>query len=107
MILAGDLGGTKTLLGLFERSEQRPQQRLALAYRTQEFNSFTAILDAFASDAGEPLVVEAAAVGVAGPILDQVGQLTNIAWDVSAAEIGARLKARCVVLLNDLEAMAA
>ena len=47
MLLAGDLGGTKTLLGLFERGERRPQHILSRAYPTQEFDSFTAILDAF------------------------------------------------------------
>ena len=107
MLLAGDLGGTKTLLGLFERGERRPRQLRALAYPTQEFDSFTAILDTFARDVGAPLVVEAAAIGVAGPIVDQLARLTNVGWDVSAAQISGHLKARRVVLLNDLEAMAA
>jgi glucokinase len=106
MILAGDLGGTKTLLGLFERGERRPHQLLARAYPTQEFDSFTAILDSFARDVGDPPVVEAAAIGVAGPIVNQLARLTNIAWDVSAAQIAGHLQTRSVVLLNDLEAMA-
>ena len=106
MILAGDLGGTKTLLGLFERGERRPQHVLSRAYPTQEFDSFTAILDAFARDAGRSLAVDAAAIGVAGPILDQHARLTNVAWDVTAAQIGRQLATRRVALLNDLEAMA-
>ena len=106
MILAGDLGGTKTLLGLFEREDPRPQPHLTRGYPTQEFDSFTAILDAFARDVGEPLEIDAAAVGVAGPIVDQHARLTNIPWDVSAKEIGTYLNARRVALLNDLEAMA-
>ncbi len=60
-------------------------------YPTQEFASFTAILDAFARDVGPPLDVEAAAVGVAGPVVDSGARLTNIAWDVTADEIGRRL----------------
>ena len=106
MLLAGDLGGTKTLLGLFERGERRPRQIVARTYATQEFNSFTAILDAFARDEGRPIAVDAVAVGVAGPIVDRHAHLTNIAWDVGAEEIGRHLSTDRVALLNDLEAMA-
>jgi glucokinase len=106
MILAGDLGGTKTLLGLFERAERRPRPLVAREYPTQEFDSFTGILDVFARDVGKPLAIEAAAVGVAGPIVDQQARLTNISWNVSATRIGDHLKVRRVALLNDLEAMA-
>jgi glucokinase len=106
MILAGDLGGTKTLLGLFERGEPRPRQITSRAYSTQEFDSFTAILDAFARDVGRATTVEAVAVGVAGPIVDRHAKLTNIAWNVSVDEIARRLDTSRVALLNDLEAMA-
>ena len=105
MILAGDLGGTKTLLGLFERGEPRPREVFTRGYPTQEFTSITAILDDFARDAGA-LAVEAAAIGVAGPIVDQRARLTNISWNVSADEIARRLETTRIRLLNDLEAMA-
>lgn len=106
MILAGDLGGTKTLLGLFERGERRPRPIVSRAYATREFNSFTAILDAFARDTAHPLAVEAVAVGVAGPIVARQARLTNIAWNVHAEEIAHHVSTDRVVLLNDLEAMA-
>ena len=106
MLLAGDLGGTKTQLGLFERAQRRPRPLVARGYPTQDFDSFTTILDAFARDLGEPLVIEAAAVGVAGPIVDQHARLTNIPWDVSASQIRRHLNVERVALLNDLEAMA-
>lgn len=114
MILAGDLGGTKTLLGLFERGEPRPRHITSHAYPTQEFDSFTAILDAFTRDVGRlpraqsrgAATVDAVAVGVAGPIVDRRAKLTNISWNVSADEIAQRLATPHVALLNDLEAMA-
>ena len=106
MILAGDLGGTKTHLGLFERAPRRPRPVVVREYPTHEFDGFSAILDAFARDVSERLEIEAAAVGVAGPIVDQHAHLTNIPWDVSAKDIGTHLKVRRVALLNDLEAMA-
>jgi glucokinase len=106
MLLAGDLGGTKTLLGLFERGDPRPRAVASCAYPTPKFTSFTAILDAFARDIGGTLSVEAAAIGVAGPVIDQKGRLTNVGWDVTAAEIARRLVTRRVALLNDLEVTA-
>jgi glucokinase len=106
MLLAGDVGGTKTLLGLFDTADHRPHQRVKGSYATSDFPSFTAILDAFARDTGDPLHVDAVAVGVAGPVVGNVARLTNIRWDISAAEITARLGTSRVQLLNDLEALA-
>jgi glucokinase len=106
MLLAGDLGGTNTLLGLFERGDPRPQAVASHAYRTGEFASVAAVLDAFARDHGRASSIEAAAIGVAGPVIDQQARLTHGGWDVSAAGVAQRLGTRRVTLLNDLEAMA-
>jgi glucokinase len=105
MLLAADVGGTKTLLGLFEPASGRPHQVLIREYPTAQFNSITAILDAFERDAGAPLRVDAAVAGVAGPVVDNFSRLTNVAWSVGSDEIAARLTTRAR-LLNDLEAMA-
>lgn len=53
-----------------------------------------------------PTTIEAMAVGVAGPIVQQSARLTNVAWEVSAADVSAQLGITRVRLLNDLEAMA-
>jgi glucokinase len=106
MLLAGDVGGTKTLLGLFERADPRPRPVETRSYPTHGFGSFTEILDAFARDVHKPFSVDAAAAGVAGPVVGDTARLTNIDWDVSAAEIRARFGTARARLLNDLEAMA-
>jgi glucokinase len=106
MLLAGDVGGTKTLLGLFDRADRRPRPIVSHAYPTNDFPSFTAILDAFARDVHQPFALDAAAVGVAGPVVANTARLTNIAWDVTAAQITERFGTPRVRLLNDLEAMA-
>jgi len=105
MILAGDVGGTKTLLGLFERAQSRPSQRHLFRYSTTAFPSFDAVLDAFATDVGGMPPLEAIALGVAGPVVGGVAQLTNNAWAVDSGKIAARSGVP-VALLNDLEAMA-
>jgi glucokinase len=106
MLLAGDVGGTKTLLGLFERAPTRPVPVVIHIYSTNEFGSFAEILDRFERDIRPAPAFEAIAVGVAGPVIDQTARLTNIVWNVSAAEISARYHTPRVRLLNDLEAMA-
>ena len=105
MILAGDVGGTKTLLGLFDADARRPRPVTIHSYPTSDFASFTAILDAFASDAGGAFDVDTAAVGVAGPVAGNRARLTKVPWDIDAAEITQRFGTARVQLLNDLEAM--
>jgi glucokinase len=106
MILAGDVGGTKTLLGLFERRSPRPIPIAVHEYGTNDFDSFTALLDAFARDVRQPFSLTASTVGVAGPVVDRKARLTNITWDISADEVTARFGTTQVALLNDLEALA-
>lgn len=106
MLLAGDVGGTKTLLGLFERGDRRPVPRASYTYATNAYDSFGAILDAFTRDFGGTLAVEAAAIGVAGPVVGNRARLTNILWDIAADDVSAHLDAARVRLVNDLEAMA-
>ncbi len=106
MYLAGDIGGTKTLLGLFEPGDPRPVERLTRSYATNDYPSFGALLAAFAHDAGERVSVHAAALGVAGPVVADTAKLTNIVWDIAASEIAAHFPTSRATLLNDLEAMA-
>lgn len=106
MLLAADVGGTKTLLGVFERGERRARPIRILSYPTTAFDSFTAILDAFARDLGYPIRVDAAAAGVAGPVVAGRAHLTNIPWNISEAEMAAHLGIGRARLVNDLEALA-
>lgn len=107
MLLAGDVGGTKALLGLFEARPQRPVPIAIDEFVTVEHADFGAMLERFLSShstAGS--AIEAASFGVAGAVTDQVAQLTNVPWCIDAAEVASRAKLRHVRLLNDLEAMA-
>ena len=106
MLLAGDVGGTKTLLGLFERGRPRPVPHVVHSYATTSFARFSDLLDAFARDVESLFTVEAVALGVAGPVVGDGAMLTNVGLHVAADEVGVRFGARRAVLLNDLEAMA-
>lgn len=105
MILAGDVGGTKTLLGVFDRAHPRPVQRHLFRYSTAAFSAFADLLAACVKDLGGSPRFEAIALGVAGPVVGRAVRMTNYTWAISADEIAAWAGAP-VGLLNDLEAMA-
>lgn len=104
MILAGDVGGTKTLLGLFRRvgGTLRAVREESLA--SSSFSSLGAMVRDFLGRGRQ--VVHACAVGVAGPVVDGRSQVVNLAWPVDAARLARTLELPTVGLLNDLEATA-
>jgi glucokinase len=106
MILAGDIGGTKTLLGLFEPATRRPRAIDARAFATLDYDGLPAIIHEFCALYSTPPPITTAAFGVAGPVINQSAQMTNVPWHVDAAELVGVLGVEHVRLLNDLEAMA-
>ncbi|MGH9256113.1 MAG: glucokinase [Vicinamibacterales bacterium] len=106
LVLAGDVGGTKTLVGLFERDDRRPRALTVIEYHTAAFSRFTDILEAFVRDLGRACDIDAATVGVAGPVVDGRARLTNIPWNVTEDELTAFFGTRRARLVNDVEAMA-
>lgn len=104
MILAGDIGGTKTVLALIEiLGDGSLNCRREQTFASGEFADFDEILALFLN--GTPAVA-AACFGIAGPVLNQRCQTTNLPWLLDGAELKRRLGTERVKLLNDLEAMA-
>jgi len=107
VLLAADVGGTKTLLGLYKEAPERPTRIETGEFPTLEYDSIVPMIREFLKAAGvEPRVIAAAVFGVAGAVTDQVARLTNVPWLVDAAAISETAGLRRVRLLNDLEAMA-
>ncbi len=104
MRLAGDIGGTKTLLSLFEaRSDGRWHCQHEQVFASQAFAHFEDILTAFLPADSD---ISSACFGVAGPVVNQRCQTTNLPWLIDTADLQQRLGTSQVKLLNDLEAMA-
>jgi len=107
VLLAADVGGTKTLLGLFKEAPERPVSIETGEFVTLEYDSLVPMIREFLKAEGvEAKAIAAATFGVAGAVTDQVARLTNVPWLVDAAAIGQAASLRRVHLLNDLEAMA-
>jgi glucokinase len=102
MILAGDIGGTKTNLALFD-GDARVASCLE-TYPSDEYHGLAEIIGEFLAD--HPAEIEEAAFGVAGPVHEGRVEKINLEWAVDAAEIAASLGLARVGLLNDLEANA-
>ncbi|MEO5739306.1 MAG: glucokinase [Vicinamibacterales bacterium] len=107
MLLAGDVGGTKTFLGLFRRGVRRPDSIEARAYRTLDFPDLGALCLQFLRETStSPADIEAASFGVAGPITGTRAQLTNVPWTVDLDTLRDEVPIPRAYLLNDLEALA-
>jgi glucokinase len=107
VLLAADVGGTKTLLGLFKQAPERPVAIETGEFVTLEYDGLVPMIREFLKAEGvEPKAIAAAVFGVAGAVTDQVARLTNVPWLVDAAAISQAAGLKRVHLLNDLEAMA-
>jgi glucokinase len=101
MILAGDIGGTKTLLAIFDEQQCLMDRH----FDSGHYPSFQALLTEFLAFIPD-LDIKAACIGVAGPIIEGNCRTTNLPWHLVTQDISAQLGTSNVVLINDLEAAA-
>jgi len=106
-LLAADIGGTKTLLGLYEPTVPRPRRVASKAFGTLDYDDLPAMIAAFLErESTKPDEIDSASIGVAGPVFDDAATLTNVPWKVDTRKVKERFSFSRVLLLNDLQAMA-
>jgi glucokinase len=105
MILAGDIGGTKTVVAMFDESGGELKLVRDATYPSRDNPTFEGILEKFLS-AGERLPLKAGCFGVAGPVINGKVHTTNLPWTLDEGELCRTISAPRVKLLNDLEAAA-
>lgn len=131
MIVAGDIGGTKTHLALFDWKKDRVDPVRLESFHSADYASLEDMLteffvppnpltsmDEFAGDkkddaepqserSAEKLPkIDAACFGVAGPVIQNRCRTTNLPWVIDGATLAKHFDIPRVQLLNDLEAMA-
>jgi len=130
MILAGDIGGTKTNLALYDWVRDRVEPVWLESFPSGDYQTLEEILVEFLTPPRKPaspvssgseetssgsqandqspsaITLTAACFGIAGPIIDNRCQTTNLPWIVDGAAIAKRFEIPQVQLLNDLEATA-
>jgi glucokinase len=104
MILAGDIGGTRTRFAAFETQGSKLNCVTEKTYASQEHDGLAEILSDFIKTEGIP--VHSACFGVAGPVREGRSKISNLPWTIDARELAQQLKLDSVGLLNDLEAYA-
>lgn len=103
-VLAGDVGGTKTNLGLFLEGKKRPVPKVIETFSSQNAPDLEHIIRQFLEIHPEP--VTQACFGVAGPVLNGKSKTTNLPWNVSEHRIKKQFDFNHVKLVNDLAATA-
>lgn len=102
IVLAGDIGGTKTRLAVFEVTGTALNTAAEAVYASRDYHSFAEIVRAFKT--GHACDCDCACFGVAGPVRQGVCQTTNLPWRLVAADLADTLGFARLALLNDLEA---
>ena len=105
MILAGDIGGTKTNLALFETQKGKLAVVEQKQFASQMYATFSEVIEAFKLECVMPMI-DAACFGIAGPIIEGDCETTNLPWRISSRLLQDDLGIKKVRLLNDLEATA-
>lgn len=102
MILAGDVGGTKVVLALFEDISLRKKEKIQ-KFASKDYANFEDIVKAFLP---KDQKINCACFGIAGPIQENKCHATNLPWTIDGKELEKNLGISKVHLINDLEANA-
>jgi glucokinase len=104
MILAADVGGTKTNLGFFEIRDEVLVVVEEARYTNRDFSSLDKLALHFLSE--HRLNAQYACFGVAGPCHQGICEATNLPWHIDAQKLQAELGIESALVINDLEATA-
>ncbi|MBN2034048.1 MAG: glucokinase [Deltaproteobacteria bacterium] len=102
LVLAGDIGGTKTNLGLYAKNEERLYATVVKSYKSREESHIEPIIRKFLST--HPADISSACFGVAGPIVKGRCKTTNLPWEISEEQLKRNFGWEKTRLLNDLTA---
>lgn len=105
IFLAGDVGGTKCELALFNSMEQELVPIHKKRFPSKDYSDFSIVIKEFL--AGCDCVPQFAGFGVAGPVENGVATITNLPWRISDSEIAEEFDFDQVILVNDMTAVCA
>ncbi|MEA5579039.1 glucokinase [Anabaena sp. UHCC 0451] len=104
LLLAGDIGGTKTILRLVESSDLGLKTLHEESYRSGDFPDLVPIVQKFLAVA-KTSTPEKACFAIAGPVVKNTAKLTNLAWFLDTERLAQELGIVSVSLINDFAAV--
>jgi glucokinase len=104
MLLAGDVGGTKVVLALYESGVGTLEKVREQTYPSRDYPSLDALVLDFLGRVVPDVAVRSACFGVPGAVVDGQCKTTNLPWLISETALSSSLKIPKVKLLNDLQA---
>jgi len=104
MLLAGDIGGTKTNLGIYSIEKGPREPLIEATLPSARYSSLETLVKEFLSQT--ELKVDSASFGIAGPVVKGKVKTTNLPWIIDQKKLGRELTLKSVQLINDLEAIA-
>jgi glucokinase len=104
LVLAGDVGGTKTLLAIAEPAGESIRVVRETLYQSARYQGLSPIVREFLEDGGEK--VAAACFGVPGPVLDGACRTPNLPWFLTEETLARETSLAAVRLVNDFAAAA-
>jgi glucokinase len=107
LLLAGDIGGTSTRLrlGVLDSSEQWRSSEWERTYPSQDFPDLAPVVKKFLAEVAVPGTVVSACFAVAGPVVDGVAVLQNLAWRLETERLQQELGIQNIQLINDFAAV--
>ena len=104
-LLAGDLGGTKTILAIYS-NDSYPKKIFNKYYISSEWKSFYPIFEDFITQLPKHISLpEYGCIGVAGPTKDKEVKITNLGWDININQLCSLSKIKHIELINDFSVL--
>ena len=107
-LLAGDIGGTKTILRLVQTEhpeDSTPETLYEQRFVSGDYTDLVPMVKDFLASAPVTAQPQTACFAIAGPVINNRSQLTNLAWLLSGDRIAEELNLKTVELINDFAAV--
>lgn len=108
MVLAGDIGGTKTLLQIAEVRSGNYKNIFEKRYDSHAYSHLTPMVLEFLKEAKEQVSfsIENACFGIAGPVKGETAHVTNLGWSLDALQMANEQGLKSIKMINDFQAIA-